>query len=69
MSITYSESVRLKLLGLGVTQVEIAQATGVSQTTVSRFLRGHGATVKTVELFDRYVAASSRLAKRTRKAA
>lgn len=69
MSLSYSESVRLKLVGLGVTQVEIAEATGVSQTTVSRFMRGNGATVKTVELFDRYVTAASKLAKRTRKAA
>lgn len=52
---------RSKLLATGSTQIEIADATGVSQTTVSRVLNGQGRQrIDTIEALEAYADAVAR---------
>lgn len=66
---TTADRVRKKLILSGATQVEISKATGIGQTSVSRFLRGVGDTkTKAVDLMEHFADQRLAIVKRAKRA-
>lgn len=65
MSIT--DTIRRGLAATGMTQVQIAEASGTTQRTVSEFLRGAGCSSANLDRFAEFLEAEIKLPKNIRK--
>lgn len=62
-ALTLEGALRAKLIAMGVTQVEIAEETGLAQSTAGRFLRGEvSIKMDTFEKLRAYVQRTEQLA-------